>query len=160
VAVKSLTAKYVQGLPPVADAFEGTVSSDIINLRDWGHVEFIVVRGVGVTGSSTLTVEACDDVSASNVSALPFRYRESGANTDVFGALTEATSSGFVNTVTTTGSNRITVIEVDAEALGASGYGYVRLKTVQSVDSPVLGGILVRLSEPRFSRATDVTDIV
>ena len=148
--------KLVQGLPPVADAFSGTVYSDVINMKNWARVRFIRYAGVGTTGTSTLTVEACDNTTPSNVSAIPFRYRETGAGTDVFGALTDATASGFT---TTAGSNQIVEVWADAEQLGASGYGYIRLKAVESANDPVLGGILVELHGPRYASATDETVI-
>jgi hypothetical protein len=148
--------KLVQGLPPVADAFSGTVYSDVINMKNWARVRFIRFDGVGATGTSTLTVEACDNTTPSTVSAIPFRYRETGAGTDVFGALTDATASGFT---TTAGSNQIVEVWADAEALGASGYGFIRLKCVEVVDSPCLGGILVELHAPRYASDTDVTVI-
>lgn len=148
--------KLVQGLPPVADAFDSTVYSDITNIKNWSRVRFIRYAGVGATGTSTLTVEACDDAAGSNVSAVPFRYRETGVGTDVFGVLTDATSAGFT---TTAGSNQIVEVWVDAEALVASGYGFVRLKAVEVTNSPVLGGILIELHGPRYASSTDVTVI-
>ena len=130
--------RAAQGLPPVADALAGTVYSDIVRC-DGGKVTFILQRGVGLLGTSTITVEACDDVSPSNVAAVPFRYKQiTGA--DVEGALTEADATGYV---TTAGSNRIDIVEVDAAYLASKGYGYCRLKAVESVNDPVLAGILI-----------------
>jgi len=113
---------FAKGLDPVADAFDGTVYSDVINMRDISRIVFAVYCGVGTTGTSTLTVQACDDVTPSNRSAIPFHYRE---------------------ITTTAGSSRIVLVEVREDALSASGYGYVQLKAVESVNSPNLGGILV-----------------
>ncbi len=156
MGTNSQQTKYVQGVIPLANAFAGTVYTDIINVKNYSHVEFIRVHGVGTTGTSTVTIEASDDVAGSNVSAVPFRYREVGAGTDVYGALTDATSTGFT---TTAGSNQIAVIEVDAEALGASGYQFIRAKFVEVAASAVLGLVLVRLSGARYAKSTDVTAI-
>jgi len=156
VSAKTQDAKYVQGIVPVADAFSATVATDVINMEGYQHCEFIRIAGVGVTGTSTVTVEACDNVTPSNTSAIPFRYRETAAGTDVFGPLTDATSSGFL---TTAGSNQIVVIEVDAEALGPSGYQFIRAKFVEGTDSPVLGTVLVRLSGARYGQSADATVI-
>jgi hypothetical protein len=41
-------------------------------------------------------------------------------------------------------------IQVHAEELANVGYRYVRLKAVEVVDSPVLGGIAIALVSPRF----------
>jgi hypothetical protein len=146
----------VNALSPVADALSGTVYSDIINMKNFGHCTFVVQKGVGATGTSTFTVEASDDTSGTNVTAIPFRYREIPLSTNVPTALTDATASGFTNTA---GSDRLVIIEVDASELGDTGYGFVRLKAVESVDSPVLAGILAILSQPRYAQSVFATAI-
>jgi hypothetical protein len=138
----------VKGLDPVADAFAGTVYTDIINMKNFDHAQFLIHKGVGATGTSTITLEACDDVSGSNVSAVPFVYQVSTTG-DTFGAINKAASTGFV---TTAGSSQVYKVDVDVEALLASGYSYIRLKAVEVVDSPVLGGVIVVLTEARFEQ--------
>jgi hypothetical protein len=141
----------VKGLDPVADAFAGTVYSDIVDISEHNRVMFIVYSGVGTTGTSTLTVESSDDTSGTNVTAIPFYYRQYtvGAS-DVEGAITRATSSGFL---TTAGSGRLICVEVRADEAAATGRKYIRLKAVEGTDSAVLGGILVVLGEPRYRPA-------
>lgn len=146
---------FVKGLDPVADAFSATVYSDVVTLKNHSHVTFLIYKGVGATGTSTITVEACDDFVPTTVSAVAFRYRAITSN-DVAGALTEATTAGFA---TTAGSSQLYLIEVDAEALGATGYPNVRLKAVEVVDSPVLGGIAIILSESKYKQAIEPTAI-
>jgi len=143
----------VMGLAPVADAFATTVYSDIVNLRDWKHVTFIIIKGVGTTGTSTVTVQACDDVTPSNRTAVAFKYRACTAD-DTWGALTSATTAGFALTA---GSAQLYAVEVDAQGIVSSGYGYCQLKLVEVVDAAVLAGILIILSEPRYARATAPT---
>jgi hypothetical protein len=149
---------FVTGLDPVADAFAATVSTDVINASGAHAVHFIRWTGVGATGTSTLTVEACDDTTPSNTTAIPFMYKQCTATgtSDVFGGLTRATASGFA---TTAGSGQIVVVSVDADAIAATGYKYVRLKGVEVVDSPVLGGYLVMIEHatPRNIHATAIT---
>lgn len=141
------------GLNAVADAFSGTVYSDIFNMNAHNKGLFLVHWGVGTTGTITLTVEACDNTTPSNVSAIPFRYRVlTAAGTP--GAITAATTAGFT---TTAGSNQAIEIEVEAASLLASGYGYVRLKSVEVVDSPLLGGILFLALEPRHAGSTQAS---
>jgi hypothetical protein len=146
----------IKGLDPVADAFAGTVTSDVVNMKGSGNVVFIVYKGVGTTGTSTVTVEACSDVTPSATSAVPFKYRAITSG-DTPGALTDATSSGFA---TTAGSSQVYVIEVDNKALADSGYNYVRLKMVEVVDSPVVGAILVLLNQPRYGQSIQASAIV
>lgn len=145
----------IKGLDAVADAFSGTVYSDVVNVKNLHRVLFLLHAGVGATGTSTITVEACDDVVPTNVSAIPFHYRQILSG-DTEGALTAATAAGFA---TTAGSSKLAAVEVREDALAASGYGYVRLKAVEVVDSPVLGGIVI-LGESKIPGASKPTAIV
>lgn len=142
---------FVKGIDPIADAFAGTKYSDVVNLAKYNKAIFVVYKGVGTTGVSTITVQACDDTTPTNRTAVPFHYRAITSD-DTQGALTAATTAGFS---TTAGSSQIYVVEVDGRNLASTGYGYVQLKMVESVDDPVLGGILIVLGEPRY--AEDVT---
>jgi hypothetical protein len=146
----------VKGLDPVADAFSGTVYSDIISMKNHRHIQFLLYKGVGATGTSTITVEGSDDASGSNVSAITFKY-QAVTSGDTHGALTAAAATGFT---TSAGSSQLYKIEVDASQLAASGYPYIRLKAVEVVDSPVLGGIVAILSEPRFDEAVQPSSAI
>ena len=129
----------VKGVDPVADAFAGTVSSDVVDMAALDSCLFVRHDGVGTTGTSTVTVEACDDTTPSNTTAVPFRYRQITSG-DTEGTLTRATAAGFT---TTAGSSKIVAVEVREEDLADTGYRYVRVKYTESVDSPVLGGVLI-----------------
>ena len=146
----------VNALVPVADAFAGTKYTDIINMKDFNHIQFVIQKAAGAVGTSTITVEACDDVVPTNVVAIPFKYQACTTG-DTFGALTTAEATGFA---TTAGANQLYKIEVDSDALAASGYGYIRLKAVEVVDDPVLGGIIAVLTEPRYGQEVPNTEIV
>ncbi len=150
------TAHWIKGLDPVADAFAGTVNTDIVNANDYHTIVFEIYKGVGATGTSTITVEACDDVSASNTTAIPFRYKAITSG-DTEGALTVAAAAGFA---TTAGSSQIYLIEVDTQELGDTGYQYVRLTAVEVVDDPVLGGISIIGYGGRYSQDVPATAIV
>lgn len=145
----------VKGLDPVADAFSGTVYSDVISLATHHYIEFVIYKGVGTTGTSTITVEACDDTTPSTTSAVAFNYQAITSG-DTHGALTAATTAGFV---TTAGSSQLYKIVLDAQALAATGYKYVRVKAVEVANDPVLGGILAILHEPRYDEAVQATAI-
>lgn len=147
---------FAKGLDAVADAFSGTVYSDIFNMKGHSGITFIIHKGVGTTGTSTITVEASDDASGSNVTAIPFRYKAITSG-DTEGALTAATTSGFT---TTAGSSQLYIVEVDAEELGDTGYGYCRLKAVEVANDPVLGGILAILHGGRYAQDVPATAIV
>ena len=130
-------------LDPIADAFAGTVYSDVYSMRGYGNILFVIYAGVGATGTSTLTVEACDNVTPSNTTAIVFWYREMTA-TDVEGAITKAAVGGYT---TTAGSSKVILVEAKAADVAAAsvnstvGNHFVRLAAVESAVSPVLGGI-------------------
>ncbi len=137
----------VQGKAPVADAFAGTAYSDVVNCKNYGHLTFLIVKGVGTTGTSTITVNACDDTTPTTEAAVAFHYRRIQTSDNSPGTLTAATTAGFT---TTAGSDEIYVIEVDPAELAKNGYGYCRLVATEVVDAAVLGGIIAILSEPRY----------
>lgn len=141
------TAHYIKGIDPVADVFDTVQATDIVNMSGWEVCEFIVFIGVGATGTQTFTVEACDDVVPTNTSAIPFHYRQVLTG-DTEGTLTAAAAAGFTCTA---GSSKIIIVSVLAAALAASGYKYVRLKSTEVVNSPVLGAVLITLSNPRYA---------
>lgn len=153
--ILSQVAHIVHGIAPVSDAFTGTQTSDVHDLRESHGIHFIIYKGVGATGTFTVTVEACDDTTPSNTTAIAFAYR-ANTSSDTYGALTWAASTGFT---VTAGSNHIYIIEVDADMLANSGYKYVRLKTVESVDSPILGGVMTVHWPLRYPRAVTASQI-
>jgi len=112
---------------------------------------FVLTKGVGTTGTSTLTVDACDDVSASNTTALPYKYRIS-TTPDTWGAWTDVANTGFT---TTAGSNQVYQVWAAAEEFGASGYGYARLTAVEVANAAVLGGVNAFIIGGRYKEAPE-----
>ena len=140
--------QLITGLDPVADALAGTVSSDVVDAAEFDEIIFVCHVGVGVTGTSTLTVEACDDIVPTTTTAVAFFSRSyTAANTE--GAITARTTSGYL---TVAGSTRREICMVKGQTLASTGYRYVRLTAVEGTDSPVLGGILI-LGRRKVQRA-------
>lgn len=138
------------GKNPVADFAMTSAVTDVVNAKNFHNTVFLVYWGVGTTGTVTVTVEACDDTTPSNTTAIPFTYRvvTGGLNAgDTHGAVTQATASGFT---TTAGSHQCIIVEVNNDELGDTGYSYIRCKLTEVVDSPILGGILTLQGGPRF----------
>jgi hypothetical protein len=159
----SQIAHFVTGVDPVADLFgSGTATnySDVVSVKQAHAVHFLVWTGVGSTGTATLTVQACDDTTPSNRTAIAFRYRKNidTASSDVFGAMTTATTAGFNTTAAVAG--QMYLIEVDADLLAPSGYSYCQLKMVEVVNDPVLGGVLIILAPLAYERAITATQVV
>lgn len=148
---------FVKGLDAVADAFSGTVYSDFVKVSNYSKAVFLLHKGVGATGTSTITMLAGDDTAspATTSTAIPFRYKAITSG-DTEGAFTAATTAGFT---TTAGSSQLYVIEVDTEELGDTGYAYLGLKAVEVVDSPVLGGVLIELHGGRYQQDVPATVI-
>ena len=132
-------------LYPVADAFSGTVTSDVVEVQGEG-VLFEITKGVGATGTSTITVLSCDDTTPTTTEAVAFMYRAS-TTPDTWSDWTQATTAGFT---TTAGSNQMYQIYVDGQILAANNYAYAQLKAVEVVDSPVLGGINAYIENTRY----------
>lgn len=154
-ALISENLKFVGGvLGPVADAFSGTVYSDIVSLSKYKKAAILVVRGVGTTGTQTFTVEASDDFSASNVAAIPFKYRRR-ASGDTLGAITDATAAGFT---TAAGGSDAYILEIDADDL-PEGKPNFRLKSVEVVDAAVVADVQIILGDTRFAGDTLPTAI-
>ncbi len=132
-------------LYPVADAFAGTMNSDVLECLGEG-VLFVITKGVGTTGTSTITVDACDDTTPTNTTAVAFMYRTS-TTPDTWGSWTQATATGFT---TTAGSNQLYQVYVDGAELGSEGYGYVRLTATEVANDPVLGGVNAFVVNPHY----------
>ncbi|MCP4536253.1 MAG: hypothetical protein GY832_03830 [Chloroflexi bacterium] len=136
----------VPGIQPVADFMDGTVTTDVVECHAEG-VLFVIGKGVGATGTSTITALACDDFTPTTTSAVAFMYRAS-TTPDTWGDWTQATSAGFT---TTAGSNQRYEIYVDGSKLAEVGYPSAQLKAVEVFNNPVLGFIDIYLVNPRFS---------
>ena len=136
----------VNAITPVADFLAGTVNSDVIECLGEG-ILFFVHTGANAGGDSTITVQACDDTTPSNATAVNFIYRTTG-NNDTWSAWTAAAAAtGFTSSTT---ANTMYQVYVDAAELAAQGYGYARLRAVESTDAAVLGGCVAWVVNTRF----------
>lgn len=146
--------KLVNALSPVADAYAADPGGDVVSMENWNRFVAIIHEGVGTTGTVTVTVEACDDFTPSNVTAIAFRYKAVTSG-DTEGAYTTAAAAGFG---TTAGSAHMYMIEIVSSELPA-GKPNVRLKLDELVDDPVLAGVTYILSEPRYASDSHATTI-
>lgn len=139
----------IKGLDPIANAFAGTVYSDVVDMSEFSRVLFVVYIGVGAAGTSTFTVQAADDTAHTNMTALAHVSRAITSG-DTEGDITARASTGHIPAAQT---SQILLFEVDESAQAASGYPYVCLKAVESNAAAVLGSILV-LGEAKRPAAT------
>lgn len=146
------TLHFAKGIDPVADAFAATVRSDVYAMRDHHTMLFLVYIGVGATGTSTITVNSCDDITPTTRTAIQFRSRDILA-TDVQGAITLRAAAGYIPAA---GSSKIILIEVDDADL-IDGDAFVELTLVESVNSPVLGSVLAIMGDGRYKENVSAT---
>ena len=128
------------------DFFAGTFLSDILSMKNYGRAVFTMLMEHGATGTTLVTVVACDDVSASNTEAIVFRYKKV-STIDTQGDVTAATVAGFTSAA---GADKMYIVEVDADDL-PDGYDFVRLSCVEAVDSPIDGSVTGILCDPRYT---------
>jgi len=152
----------VVGLYPKADAFDTAMTTDYISLANYKRATFIIPTGDATSGTAngTVTVLASAVAAGSNTTAVPFSYRVCASSTtvDTWGALTDATASGFSMTA---GDNYCYAVEVMVEEVeaAAAGKGFVALKVTEVTNDPVPAGVIVILSDPRYPQSVPVTAI-
>lgn len=165
--------KVVNALPPV-DGDNAAKETDIISMKNYDHVTFILTFGVVNASSSAVTGTGSESnliaYKGENVTtcatAFIANYRaEVTAAGDTLEALTElpvlGVSMGTGNTLDVTGDNAIIVVEVDAEDLEptiANPYDTVKIGFRFSNHSIILGAIAI-LSKGRYKNATMPTSI-
>jgi len=135
------------------DIFDGDPATDIINLAKYGAVIFFIMIGAnGSSGSAVVTVESCDDVSASTATAVAFKYWAC-TTPDVWGDMTAATTAGFTTSAT---ANNMYAIEVDASELSGTD-SFVNMICTESVNQPVDGAIMAIAGNPRYAQEVKPT---
>ena len=119
------------------DMYNGNIVSDVVSMRNAETATWIIQQLAGVTGTATIEIFACDDVTPTNTSAISFYYKRITSG-DTQGATTETKALR-----TTAGADQCYLIEVDAAKLAEVGaYGYVQLRATEADNSPVDGTII------------------
>lgn len=139
-------------LPPANNAFAGTQVSDYVNMKNFQHAGFKLIKGIGTTGTSTVTVQKASDAAGTGAEAIPFKYRRIAAD-GTAGSYLDAPAAGFT---TTAGSEDTYEIEVStsleglADSANAGNKSFVAVKAVEVVASAVAGCIIVELEGARY----------
>lgn len=138
------------------DIFNGNPATDVISLKNAQGVLFIIAMNANAgSGAATITVEACDNVTPSNTTAIAFRYQLI-STVDIPGTLTACASTG----VSVGTANTIMLIEVDAATVAAASVNstynneFVRLQATETQSDAVDGAILAFLFGLRYSPLT------
>lgn len=113
-------------LAPV-DAGSTTKYTDVVFLKHYEGVKFLIPFGVITGDSAVVKVYECDDSTPSNSTAIAFKYRLSAAvNADSMGAITDATAAAGA-TITADDDGKMLEIQVDGRQL-SEGYPAVRVE--------------------------------
>jgi hypothetical protein len=124
---------------PAADRFDGTLTTSAVNVANYAGLSFLVSKGAGATGTSTITVEKCTASDGTGATAIPFTYQR--------------IQSGFT---TTAGANDAYLIHLSqgVEGLASAGASnWIRLKAVEVVNDPVAGAVLALAYNGRYGDA-------
>jgi hypothetical protein len=154
-----------QGIVPAADRFAGGVSSDIVSLANYKRCTFFIFTGaIEDSGISNLvTVDACDNTTPSNTTAVSFKHRSQQWSTtvDTWSSLTSATSSGYNFMTNNAVANAVHMIEVNSSDVEAEAPGkpYVRLTIAETVNKTITAAVFWVLSEPRYPQPVPVQAI-
>ena len=131
----------------------GNPASDVIRLSDHRRIWFIIVKLAGAVGTFTPTIESCDDVSATNKTTIPHKYRLMSTN-GTWGAVTRAAAAGVL---VAAGANQMIIIEVDAEQLvDRAGVRdqFVRMQLTETDSTALDGCFLALLIDPIYAQET------
>lgn len=142
------------GLVPAADRYNTNPASDVFNMKDYGHILFLLQEGAGGTGTVKIQVEACSDAAGSGNTAIAFNYRIS-TTTDVWGARTASASTGYT---TVAGADKLVAVEIDAAELPAT-LNFVRIQLTEVVNDPCVAALIAILSQGRYPQNIPVTAI-
>src|SRR3990167_5105860 len=119
------------------DIFAGNPATDVVSMAGYEEMIFIITKNAGATGTATITVESCDDVTPTTATAVAFRSKHTvTGNTEL--ALTARAAAGFD---TIAGADQVYVISIRADELNGDDK-FVRLKMTEVVNSPVDGAVI------------------
>ncbi len=126
--------------------------TDIIDMKGYSHVDFIIVTGAGGT-AATVTVEKDPATTSGSEVAIPFKYyAELTGDGDVLDRAADATVAGFALAAT---ADIMYVISVDAAELG-EGYEGINLY-ITNPGGSLYGAVIAVLSGARYAKESSET---
>lgn len=152
----------INGIVPKADAFATSGTTDWINCAGHERIGFLIHTGnaTGGTANGTVTVNCSAAAAGTSTTALPFKYRVCASSTtvDTWGALTDATTSGFSMTA---GDNYMYWIELQSDDVNATADGkkFVALTVTESSNDPIDASVSVFLLGARYQQTVPLTAI-
>lgn len=150
--------KVVNVFEPKTDRWNTDAQSDIVSLKNYKHVTFLIMTGASADNTNAVTVQAGISIS-SCATDIVFKYRKIITG-DTYGSLTQASTSGFNFTAST--ANQYSIVEVDAADVAAAGTNYdcVAVTVTEGGTATAQDGAIVAiLSEARYPQEGLVTAI-
>jgi hypothetical protein len=138
--------KVITGVPPAANAFGGTVVSDVVSLSNYARVAFEFIKGAGAVGTQVVTLQASAANDGANPTPVAFRYRIGNADGTGYGDILDAPVAGFTMPA---GANKTAIVELKGEELPADK-GWVHLKSVEGTIGACAGAVMIHLTDPRY----------
>lgn len=152
----------INGVVPKADAFATSATTDFVTVEDYDRIGFLVHTGNATSGTAdgVVTVLASAVAAGTSTTALPFKYRVCASSTtvDTWGALTDATATGFSMTA---GDNYMYWVELKTDDIVATidGKPFVALKVTEVTNDPVDASVSIFLLDRRQPQAIPQTAI-
>lgn len=133
-------------LAPDADRFASSASTDRIRHPGTGNLFFLVITGVGTTGTQTLTVNCYAAASGGAGTAIAYEYKTvtTGLDFDTAGGYSTATTSGITPAA---GSTKATLIKVRYDQVTADK-PFVELTATEVADDPVDACVVAFCDDP------------
>jgi hypothetical protein len=148
---------HVVGLTSPVDTASTTVNSDVVGVKEYHAIEFLVYFGTITGDTVAVTVEECDDIVPTNTTAIAFKYRKGSATgTDSMGAVTDATTSGV--TIAATDDDKLLLIDVDPAALSA-GRPYLRVVADPGASASAVEIAILAILKPRYAQNSQLSAV-
>ena len=144
--------RYLGLISPV-DTVATTVNSDIVNCKNLQAIDFLVYFGTITGDIVVVTVEECDDISASNSTAIAFKYRKGAAvGTDTDGAVTASASTGV--SISAGDDDKLLIISVNPDDL-TDGYPMLRVVADPGASASAVEIAILAVAYPRYGATTN-----
>jgi len=140
-------------LAAAADRYNTNPASDVISLKLWKRIMWIINQGEGATGTATVTVEQCSAKDGTGAAAIAFRHRI--VTSGIAGAWVADLATGYTLIA---GAAKTVVIEIEAPDVDPAK-PFVRLQLTEVVNDPCTASIVAVLSEPRYFENGDVNPL-
>ena len=145
---------------PVDDYANGDPKSDVVNMKNYKRLTFLVMTGAAADNTNKVTVQGGISV-GSCTTEIAFKYRKIVSG-DTMTALTTAVAGTGLN-FTASKANEYIIIEVDAQVVAAAGTNFCCVActvTEAGTKGPHAGCVVAILSEPRYAQALLETAIL